>query len=267
MKLADLLKHVPHVHTTGDTSIDIDRVLALDDGTICPTALRWCNTTNSDAAEKLVAKGALIHPEGDALYNPLGSWPSHFVAITCKDPKASIIAAIKELYPEWEHPGFFEPDESVYGFNQVLLRTVLGRSVCIGSFTTIGRLGFGYHNGQRFPHIGSVQIGDEVEIGSGTCIDRGAIGNTIIGNRVKIDNLVHVAHNARIGDDTMIVAGAVIGGSAVIGERCFIGMGALIKNKVRIGNDATIGMGAVVTKDVPAGETWVGNPARKLEKP
>jgi UDP-3-O-[3-hydroxymyristoyl] glucosamine N-acyltransferase len=98
------------------------------------------------------------------------------------------------------------------------------------------------------------------------CIDRGTLGDTIIGARTKIDNLVHIAHNARIGEDCMIVAQAGIGGSAVIGNGVFIGFGAKIKNKVTIGDGAVIGMGAVVICDVPAGETWAGVPARKLSK-
>lgn len=116
------------------------------------------------------------------------------------------------------------------------------------------------------PHQGNVVIGEGVEIGAQTCIDRAVNGSTVIGDGVKVDNLCHLGHGCKIGRHTLIVAGSVIGGSATIGDRCFIGMGALIKNKVTIGDDVTIGMGAVVTKDVPYGETWVGNPARKLEK-
>ena len=116
----------------------------------------------------------------------------------------------------------------------------------------------------RFPHYGKTIMGKDVEIGEHVCIDRGALGNTIIGNGVKIDNLVHIAHNVEIGEHSLIVAGTVLGGSCKIGKRCFIGMSASIKNGVVIGDDVTIGMGAVVLRDIPDGETWVGNPARKL---
>ena len=137
-----------------------------------------------------------------------------------------------------------------------------------GEGTVIGGEGFGWYGDppKRFPHIGGVQIGTGVEIGSNVTIDRGALADTIIGHHVKIDNGVHVGHNAVIGDRSILTAHCVIGGSAVIGEDVWVGLGALIKNKVKVGNGATIGMGAVVVKDVPAGVTVVGNPAKELKK-
>lgn len=140
-----------------------------------------------------------------------------------------------------------------------------------GKNCVIGGPGFGYEFEEdgtpfRIPHLGNVVIGENVELGSNVCIDRAVVGSTVICDNVKIDNLVHIAHNAKIGRNTLIVAGAVIGGSVEIGENCFIGMNASIKQKVKIGNRVTIGAGAVVLKDVPDGETWVGNPAKKLEK-
>lgn len=136
---------------------------------------------------------------------------------------------------------------------------------------TIGKDGFGYARQEdgsliQMPHQGNVVIGESVEIGAQTCIDRAVNDSTVIGKGTMIDNLVHVGHGAHIGEHCLLVAGSVIGGSARIGSRVFIGMGALIKNKVTIGDDVTIGMGSVVTKDVPDGWTVVGNPARRLEK-
>ncbi len=138
-----------------------------------------------------------------------------------------------------------------------------------GANCVIGAAGFGYERDENnipvsMPHLGNVKIGEYVEIGSNVCIDRAVVGSTVIGDNVKIDNLTHVAHGAKIGKNTLIVAGAVIGGSVEIGENCFIGMNASIKNKVKIGNNVIIGAGAVVLKDVPDGEVWVGNPARQL---
>lgn len=138
--------------------------------------------------------------------------------------------------------------------------------------TYIGKDGFGYEwDGERyvkFPHRGDVKIGKDVEIGSNTCIDRATLEGeaTEIGDGTKIDNLVHIAHNVKIGKHCLIVAGSIIGGSVTIGDRCYIGIGAMVKNKVKIGNDVTVGMGAVVLKDIPDGETWVGNPAKQLVK-
>lgn len=136
---------------------------------------------------------------------------------------------------------------------------------------SLGHDGFGWvrdENGEliKMPHAGNIVIGKEVSLGAFVCIDRAVVGSTIIDDGTKIDNLVHVGHGAKIGKHCLIVAGAVLGGSCEIGDYSYIGMGALIKNKIKVGKNCTIGMGAVVTKDVPDGETWVGNPARKLEK-
>lgn len=139
----------------------------------------------------------------------------------------------------------------------------------IGAYTVIGKDGFGWirmedNTLKKFPHAGNVVIEKNVVIGSNTCIDRAAVGSTVIGEGTKIDNLVHVAHGVKIGKNCLIVAGTIIGGSVEIGDNCFIGMGAKIKNKVTIGNGVTIGAGAVVLKNVPDGETWAGVPAKKL---
>lgn len=136
-------------------------------------------------------------------------------------------------------------------------------SVKIGAGTVIGNDGFGYVRDEtgilvKMPHAGNVVIGENVEIGSNTCIDRAVVGSTIISEGVKIDNLVHIAHGVKIGKHTLVVAGAVIGGSAEIGDHCFIGINASIKNKVRIGNNVTVGMGCIVLADVPDGLTVKG---------
>lgn len=118
----------------------------------------------------------------------------------------------------------------------------------------------------HIPHSGKVIIGNDVEIFEGANIVRATAddGVTEIGDGTKIDYSVHVAHNVKIGKNCLVIAGTIIGGSAVIGDDCYLGIGCMIKNKVKIGNGVTVGMGAVVLRDIPDGETWVGNPAKKL---
>ena len=137
----------------------------------------------------------------------------------------------------------------------------------VGEGTVIGGPGFGWYGKppRRFPHIGGIVFGEGVEVGANSTIDRGSLGDTIIGDNVKIDNGVHVGHNARVGARSLLTAHCVVGGSAEIGEDCWIGLGAQIKNQIRIGSGVTVGMGAIVLRDVPHGQTVVGNPARVLE--
>jgi UDP-3-O-[3-hydroxymyristoyl] glucosamine N-acyltransferase len=148
---------------------------------------------------------------------------------------------------------------------------IIGKHCSVKSGAVLGGIGFGFEkdeNGNlfRFPQIGNLFIGDYVEIGANTCIDRGALSDTVIGDYCKINNLCHIAHNNKIGKNVVITAQVNISGSNVIENGVWIAPNASIRGWLTIGKGATIGMGAVVTKDVPAGETWVGNPARKLEK-
>lgn len=144
-------------------------------------------------------------------------------------------------------------------------------SVRFGLGATYGKEGFGFVRDEKgflipMPHQGNVVIEADVVIGANTCIDRAAIGSTIIGQGTKVDNLVHIAHGAKIGKHCLIVAGAVIGGSAEIGDFCFVGINASILQKVKIGDRCIIGAGAVVLEDVENDSVMIGNPARLLRK-
>lgn len=134
----------------------------------------------------------------------------------------------------------------------------------INALATIGDRGFGYASGIRMPHWGNVIIGNDVHIGAFTTVHRGSLLDTIIASGAKIDAHVHVAHNCDIGKCVIICAGAVLCGSVKVGDRAFLGVNCSIRQGVEIGHDATIGMGAVVLHDVPGGETWAGNPARRI---
>lgn len=147
----------------------------------------------------------------------------------------------------------------------------IGSNCIIHAGAVIGADGFGFvRNGNdgwiKFPQIGSVIIGDEVEIGAGTCIDRGALGDTKIGNGTKIDNLVQVAHNVSIGERVVIASQTGISGSTVIEDDCIIG------GQVGFGDHATVKSGAVIGsqagvlpgKIVRPG-VWWGTPVQPLD--
>jgi UDP-3-O-[3-hydroxymyristoyl] glucosamine N-acyltransferase len=147
--------------------------------------------------------------------------------------------------------------------------TTIGKNVVINANTVIGSEGFGYSRNERgefehFPHIGGVILEDNVDIGSNTSIDRGALGNTIIKEGAKIDNLVHIAHNVVIGKHSAVIANAMIGGSTTIGDQTWIAPSTCIRDGIIIGNNTTVGLGALVTKNIPDNEVWAGFPAKKI---
>lgn len=142
----------------------------------------------------------------------------------------------------------------------------MGDRVEVHTGARIGTEGYGYaRDGEasvKIPQVGACVIGDEVEIGANATIDRGALDDTTVGARTKIDNLVHVAHNVQIGEDCMIVAQVGIAGSVEVGDRVQLGGQAGIAGHLSIGDDAKVGGQAGVIGDVPEGATYSGYPAR-----
>ena len=148
----------------------------------------------------------------------------------------------------------------------VLSKTVLGDRVILHEGVRLAAEGFGYSLAEgpavKVPQIGGCVIGDDVEIGANSTVDRGTLGDTVIGARTKLDNLVHVGHNVQIGEDCLLVAQVGIAGSTRIGA------GARLAGQVGVAGHLTIGPGArivaraAVFKNVPAGATVSGTPAR-----
>jgi UDP-3-O-[3-hydroxymyristoyl] glucosamine N-acyltransferase len=146
-------------------------------------------------------------------------------------------------------------------------RVRIGARCQINSGTVIGADGFGYERNEKgelekFPHLGGVMIEDDAEIGANTCIDRGSVGDTIVRSRARVDNLVHVAHNVEVGEDSAVIALTMLGGSVRVGPGAWIAPGAVLMNQIAIGAGGTVGLGAVVVKDVAEGQTVMGAPAQ-----
>jgi len=143
---------------------------------------------------------------------------------------------------------------------------VVGRRVTLHSGVRVASDGFGYvyRDGrhEKIPHVGRCVIEDDVEIGANTTIDRGSIDDTVIGAGTKIDNLVHVGHNVRIGRLCLLMAQVGIAGSARIEDGCILAGQAGLGGHIVVGKGARIGGQAGVFGDVPAGQTWSGYPAR-----
>jgi UDP-3-O-[3-hydroxymyristoyl] glucosamine N-acyltransferase len=142
----------------------------------------------------------------------------------------------------------------------------VGDRVVIHSGARIGCDGFGYvfRDGAhtKIPHVGRCIIGEDVEVGANTTIDRGSIDDTVVGKGTKIDNLVHIAHNVRIGEKCLIMAQVGIAGSVTIGDGAILAGQAGISGHLDIGAGARVAAQAGVFGDIPAGETWSGYPAR-----
>lgn len=146
----------------------------------------------------------------------------------------------------------------------------VGRRCLLQAGAVIGADGFGYAAGprgaERIHHHGTVVLGDDVDVGANACVDRATLGVTRVGDRSRIDNLVQVGHNVRIGRDTLIAGQAGIAGSTTIGDGVVIGGAAGVADHVRIGDGVRIAGGAGVTKSVPDGESWGGYPAQSVAR-
>lgn len=149
----------------------------------------------------------------------------------------------------------------------VYARSVVGNRVVLHANAVIGADGFGYVGSEggagpiKVPHLGNVVLGDDVEIGASSCIDRAKFGSTSVGQFTKIDNLVQVGHNCTIGKGCVICGHTAVAGSVRIGDYVAIGGKVGFADNISVGDGASIGGGSMVINDVPAGEIWAGVPA------
>ena len=162
-------------------------------------------------------------------------------------------------------------EQCVIGPNVVIRQGCsVGDRVIVHGGTVIGADGFGYvwSEGRhlKIPQLGTVVIEDDVELGANVCVDRATLGATRIKRGTKIDNLVQVAHNDVIGEDVIIAGQVGLAGSVRVGNRVMFGGQAGVVDHLTIGDDARIGAAGVVTKDVPAGQTFWGYPARQIQR-
>lgn len=144
-------------------------------------------------------------------------------------------------------------------------RTEVGTDCIFHSNVSIGTDGFGYRPDSKglvkIPHIGNVKIGNNVEIGANSSVDRAKFSSTIIGDGCKIDNLVQIAHNCILGRSCIMAGSSGLAGSVTLGDGVVIGGASSIKDHITIGDGAVVGGGSGVMSDVPAGKTVVGYPA------
>lgn len=169
------------------------------------------------------------------------------------------------------YPGAFIGRNVILGANTVvhtgahIENATIGSDCVINANAVIGKDGFGYtrQNGKNvfIPHTGRVVLGNRVSVGANTCIDRGAMTDTVVGDGTKIDNLCQIAHGVVIGKECFLAAGVGLAGGVVVGDRVLLAGQVGVPNGIRIGDEAEIGAKSGVFRNVPAGEKWMGMPA------
>jgi UDP-3-O-[3-hydroxymyristoyl] glucosamine N-acyltransferase len=222
-----------------------------------------------------------------------------YSAIFTSNPKVSFIKVINEFFveklPHRIHPtAVIEPGakigenvgigahafigseveirkDTLIGCNVVMTGDVrVGRNCVIKDNATIGSESFSFWYDEEdtpihFPQIGKIIIGDYVWIGSNSTVERQALGETVIEDHVKIDDLVQIGHGSVIGERSQVTAASVICGSARLGKHCWIAPNATVREGIQIGDRALVGMGSVVIRDVPEHTIVAGNPAKEIK--
>lgn len=255
--------------------------------------LDWINHEKSNKqqiAQTSCATVILCDPEMNAIENK--------VLIKVANPKMALAKITSRFFVTKKKPGIHpsaivDPEAQIapsvfvgpnctigkcsIGENSVLFGNVyiedhvkIGKNVSIQPGVVVGNEGHNYirdNNNEcvNFPHIGGVVIEDDVEIGGNSFVSRGVLSNTLIGKGTKIAQLVYVGANVQIGKHCAVRPNVMISGSVVVGDYSILAPTVTLRDQAKIGSNVTVGMGSVVTKNIPNGETWFGNPARKKE--
>ncbi|HEV2365029.1 MAG TPA: UDP-3-O-(3-hydroxymyristoyl)glucosamine N-acyltransferase [Caulobacteraceae bacterium] len=230
---------------------------------------RWPQVSFAIAARRLHpplahAGSAFVHPSAE-IEEGVTIGPGVVIGQGARIGAGSVLSAGSVV-----GPGVAMGRDSYLGANAVIGFTLAGDGVRIYAGAVVGEAGFGAAPGPRgvvdIPQLGRVILQDNVTLGAGACVDRGALEDTVIGENTKIDNLVQIGHNVVIGRNCVMAAHTGISGSVVVGDGCMFGGRAGLADHIRIGAGARLAAGAGVSKDVPAGETWAGYPARPVAR-
>ena len=296
IKIEKVLEKLDFKKFTGDESEIITNILSISDSGLQEGTISWCNKKNIETLKEkkkgtyIVSEDAKVEELSDKCNFIVVSNPREAFRVVLESffyekdsfegliisPSAQVQASLNKAHNiRIGHNVVIEKDcrignNVIVEPNTIIKKgTVIKDNVIIGSNCTIGGAGFGYEqdgegNFVFMPHIGNVIIDEGAEIGNNSCIDRAVLGSTVVGRNVKIDNLVHIAHGVKIGENSLIIANSMIAGSCVLGKNVWISPSSSILNGKVIGDNSIVGMGAVVLKDVDSGQTVVGNPSRVL---
>jgi UDP-3-O-[3-hydroxymyristoyl] glucosamine N-acyltransferase len=292
--ISDIVKHLKNTDYIIKNEVLISEPIQLDIENKRDDVIMWVSYKNIERAKE-IKRGTIICPTIDE--NQLNNTCNYIFVENPRQAFSAILTAFFMPKPSFSiaKTAMIDPSvkmgENVFigenvvieahcevgndvriGHNSVILaNTIIKNNVIIGSNNVIGSVGFGYEKDEKgdnvfIPHIGNVVIEDFVEIGNCSTIDRAVMGSTILRKNVKVDNLVHIAHGVDIGENSLIIANAMIGGSTKIGKNVWVAPSSSLINKIEIEDNAVIGLGAVVVKSVKENTVVVGNPAKLLER-
>lgn len=284
------------IRTVGDPSRAVHDAKSI--GVASSDDIAFCTRDGEAGAALITASGAGIIVCTDAAATlSVGAAATLLVTATPRLTFARILSRYFDAAPApyrhptaWIHPRAVVADDVVLGPYVVIDEdceigagcvlhahvtiergTRIGQRVILHAGVVIGADGFGHERNpqgtlEKFPQIGGVWIGDDVEIGANSCVSRGTLSDTIVESGVRMDNLVHIAHNVVVGRDAVLTANAMVAGSTRIGARAWIAPSAALMDGLTIGEDAVIGLGAVVIRSVDDHAVVAGNPAKPLVK-
>lgn len=290
----------PVVNFHGSEQHGVTKMLQLTDPNFNKSAIAWCSDKNMELLRNISTGSIILSEQAFSFVTTNNtSWeevnwivveqPRRFFSLVLntffvKKPITGVIEASANI-----HKSVQVDDSCFVGHNVVIEEgvsigknvrinhnttiqadTVIHNNVSIGSNCTIGSIGFGYEpnaegNYDIVPHIGNVELKDDVEIGNNVCIDRAVLGSTVLNKNVKVDNLVHIAHGVQIGENSLIIANAMIAGSVSIGKNVWVAPSSSIIQKVDVGDDSLIGIGSTVLKNVEESTIVAGSPAKKIK--
>ncbi len=233
-----------------------------------PGDLAWRRAPVASAAD---ATAGLLICAGPA---PQDEPAAGRVVAVCAAPRLAMAEVLDRFFSELggdRDPVYAEPElaETVARNQSWVRNATVGPRVKIAQHVVIGCSGMGYERDADgrlvgFPQLGGVVLEADVDVAAHASVQRGALRDTVVRRGAKIGPHVNVGHNADIGEDVLVAGHAQLGGGCRLGARVVVWQSATIANGVSVGDDAVIGMGACLRKNVGPGETWAGNPARRL---
>lgn len=270
-----------------------------DANTVEDTSLDWVNSSKENKqkiAENSRAKVVIV--DESIQHSPIIK-AQNKVLLVVKEPRKTMARIASHFFVKRQSPGIHisavvDPNAIIDGSSHIGAGCVVGKAK-IGAGTVlmpnvviyddvnigdncliqagavIGTDGLGCIRDSegkltKFPHLGGVVIGNDVEIGANCQVAKGAFSNTIIENGCKLNGLCFIAHNCHLEENVWITGDTMLCGSVHVRKNATIFSNVIVREQRVIGEKVVIGMGSVVTKNVPDGETWVGNPAHRLEK-